>query len=119
MLSVPNVAIQRTFYTVHLKGTITLECDVTGNPPAFSINWQREVGDTSMDLTSDSENKYNGSTPDNPSLTIFNAEQSDRGVYRCTAENEYGIAKSPRIYLKLVVGRYIFLIASAAVQLAK
>ncbi|CAG2229441.1 ENACB [Mytilus edulis] len=100
---VPNVAIQRTFYTVHLKGTITLECDVTGNPPAFSINWQREVGDTSMDLTSDSENKYNGSTPDNPSLTIFNAEQSDRGVYRCTAENEYGIAESPRIYLKLVV----------------
>ncbi|CAC5426087.1 unnamed protein product [Mytilus coruscus] len=56
-----------------------------------------------MDLTSDNTNKYNGSTPDTPSLKIFNAEQSDRGVYICTARNNYGIDESPRIYLKVTV----------------
>ncbi|CAC5358685.1 HSPG2 [Mytilus coruscus] len=102
---VPNVAIQRTFYTVHLNGKITLECQVTGIPPAFAVQWQKELGDTTMDLTSDNTNNYNGSTPDTPSLTIFNAEQSDHGVYICTARNNYGIAASPRIYLKLTVGK--------------
>ncbi|CAC5378597.1 ASIC5 [Mytilus coruscus] len=96
---------KRTFYTVHLNGKITLECQVIGIPPAFAVQWHKELGDTTMDLTSDNTNKYNGSTPDTPSLTIFNAEQSDHGVYICTARNNYGIAESPRIYLKLTVAK--------------
>ncbi|CAC5365858.1 unnamed protein product [Mytilus coruscus] len=111
-MEVPNVAIQRTFYTVHLNGTITLECQVTGIPPAFNVQWQKELGNTTMDLTSNNANKYNGSTPDTPSLTIFNAEYSEHGVYRCTARNNY--SESPRIYLKLTVeqGEFRLLMSS-------
>lgn len=89
-----TVTIPQTSFTA-LIGTdrITINCSVSGTPPATSVTWTKTVGGQtdSIDVSS---NKYSGSTVSNPSLTIRNLDQTDEGDYVCTAENLVGTANS-------------------------
>ncbi|XP_052058077.1 hemicentin-1-like isoform X8 [Mytilus californianus] len=93
--TVPTVIIQQPTYSVTTGNSITLVCTVTSNLAVNSVYWQRNIGGTVTTITStNTNNKYSGSTISQPSLTIFNAAQSDAGVYTCFATNSVGTGQS-------------------------
>ncbi|VDI14043.1 Hypothetical predicted protein [Mytilus galloprovincialis] len=70
------------------------------------IYWQRNIGGDIKQITfSTNTNKYSGSTKTTPSLTIFNATQSDAGTYTCFAINSVGPGHSASTTLT-VTGTY-------------
>ncbi|CAC5390160.1 HMCN [Mytilus coruscus] len=73
----------------------TINCIVTGKPPATSIIWEfTPNGDTHSlpILVEDSYGKYTGGSVHNPSLTITNFQPSDAGSYVCFAFNAVGVS---------------------------
>ena len=80
---------------------------MTSDFERFDVYWQRvhQYSNESSVLAIDSEmlsnisTKYSGSNNNTPSLTIFDAETSDGGIYICFAANEYGTWNSSDIHL--------------------
>ncbi|XP_071136978.1 hemicentin-1-like [Mytilus edulis] len=102
-----KVTVPQSSYSVLIGNSVTLICNVTSDFERFDVYWQRipEHSNESSVLAIDSEmlsnisTKYSGSNNNTPSLTIFNAETSDGGIYICFAANEYGTWNSSDIYL--------------------
>ncbi|XP_076088318.1 hemicentin-1-like [Mytilus galloprovincialis] len=89
--NVPTVSVQQSSYSVTLGIPVTLQCLVTSTLTVNSVYWQRNIGGDIKQITfSTNTNKYSGSTKTTPSLTIFNAAQSDAGTYTCFAINSVG-----------------------------
>ncbi|CAC5365722.1 HMCN [Mytilus coruscus] len=73
----------------------TINCIVTGKPPATSIIWEftPNGGTHSLPiLVDDSNGKYAGGSVNNPSLTITNCQPADAGSYKCYALNAVGLS---------------------------
>ncbi|XP_052058083.1 hemicentin-1-like isoform X13 [Mytilus californianus] len=91
----PSVTVQQPSYSITIGDSITLVCIVTSNLPVTSVQWERNIGGTVTTITSTTNtNKYSGSTPTTPSLTISNGAQSDSGDYTCFATNSVGTGQS-------------------------
>lgn len=78
-------------FTVGYGRSITLQCDLIGNPNVKSVSWQRTPVDNSTEDICVDGVKYMGSKISNPSLVIVNAKENNTGSYFCTAtinENE-------------------------------
>lgn len=88
---------------------MTLVCTVTSNPSATSVSWQftRNGVTTTIDVVNNN-NKYGGSTLNVPSLTIFNAANSDQGDYVCRATNQFGTGSSQTTTLTVTGSMYTF-----------
>jgi hypothetical protein len=71
--------------------TIRLECSHVSNPEPIRSFWKKNGVDITMHEINSVANKYNGSTLSEPSLTIFNTDLSDSGIYECGFENAIGI----------------------------
>ena len=96
LLDPPTVQVQQSSYSVNTGNTVTLVCTVSSNLPITSVQWQRNIGGTITTINSNTNtNKYSGSTTSNPSLTIFNVQQSDAGTYTCFGSNSGGTGQSP------------------------
>ena len=107
---VPTVAVQQASYSVSTGNTVTLSCTVTSNLAVTDVYWQRNIGGAITQIRSTTNtNKYSGSTTSTPSLTIFNADQSDAGVYTCFATNSVGTGQSSTTTLS-VTGSKCFIL---------
>ncbi|CAC5386736.1 unnamed protein product [Mytilus coruscus] len=102
-----NVTIPQSSYSVFIGNSVTLICNVTSDFEILNIYWERtvEYNNESSVLTIDSlmlsnlSTKYSGSKNNTPSLTIFDVEKKDEGIYTCFASNEYEVGNSSDINL--------------------
>ncbi|XP_076098444.1 hemicentin-1-like isoform X9 [Mytilus galloprovincialis] len=97
--NVPSVVIGQPQYSVLISNTVTLGCTVTANPSHTTVYWRRVINGALTDITVTNNNKYSGSTVSSPSLTIFNADNSDEGNYICYADNSVGTGQSSQTFL--------------------
>ena len=92
----PTVQLPQSSYSVNTGSQVTLACTVTSSSPLTSVFWQRNVNGFVTTISSTTNtNKYSGSTTSVPSLTIFDASNSDIGIYTCFATNAFGTGSSP------------------------
>lgn len=75
-------------YSVAYGTTITLECAPSGDFNPKSIYWQRRTKDNAVENILINRSKYNGSTVSSPSLIIHDVDQTDCGIYFCTADSD-------------------------------
>ncbi|XP_071123087.1 uncharacterized protein [Mytilus edulis] len=74
--------------------TITLKCVYESNPEPSVVFWKRDG-----EILNVSVSKYNGSTINEPSLTIVNIDHFDSGAYVCAVVNNIGTGYSSKILL--------------------
>ncbi|VDH91359.1 Hypothetical predicted protein, partial [Mytilus galloprovincialis] len=97
---VPNVTIGGSNFQVEVGNSITIGCTVAANPVMTSVSWTHDVNGLITNIgPSSNPSKYGGSTTVTPSLTIFNADFSDEGNYKCFATNSIGTGQSQEISL--------------------
>lgn len=87
---------------------MTLGCTVTANPSHTTVYWRRVINGALTDITVTNNNKYSGSTVNSPSLTIFNADNSDEGNYICYADNSVGTGQSSQTFLDVFGSKWWF-----------
>ncbi|XP_065932028.1 platelet binding protein GspB isoform X4 [Magallana gigas] len=102
--NLPRVTIEKDSYTVNEGNAVTLACTVLSSTSSnvISVLWQTIENGVSSTLNVNDPSKYSGASVSNPSLTIFNAESSDNGQYRCTATNTVGTGESAITTLKVI-----------------
>ncbi|VDH93837.1 Hypothetical predicted protein [Mytilus galloprovincialis] len=103
-----NVTIQTSNYKVLYGGTVTLKCEVTGSSVPFVVQWLKQEGQRTININSKNTSKYNhnydnGSEISTASLTIFNTDHKDTGVYICTTRNINGNDTIQNVLLSLEV----------------
>lgn len=101
------VRILKPVYTVNHGNFVILECTVTANPEATSIQWYKVVNGKSVTLDVPNNSKYSGSTVANPSLTITGASAADEGNYICSATNALGTSQSAQTFLDVFGGKKV------------
>ncbi|XP_076112265.1 hemicentin-1-like isoform X5 [Mytilus galloprovincialis] len=101
--STPTVTVDQPQYSANKGSDITLQCSYTANPAATMVRWERANGNTVVEIgDTTNNNKYGGSTVSSPSLIIYNAEESDEGVYKCKVTNSVGTGISTTTNLDVV-----------------
>ncbi|XP_071138611.1 degenerin-like protein asic-1 [Mytilus edulis] len=103
-----NVTIQTSNYNVLYGGTVTLKCEVAGSSVPFVVQWLKQEGQRTINITSKNTSKYNhnydnGSEISTASLTIFSTDHKDAGVYICTTRNINGNDTIQNVLLSLEV----------------
>ncbi|VDI02517.1 hemicentin, partial [Mytilus galloprovincialis] len=98
---IPIVTVPLTRYTVNIGPSVTLQCTYTANPAATSVIWEKTVANqvTVIHTTND---KYDGSTTQTPSLIVNNVNESDVAFYVCTVNNSIGTGISSPIFLDVL-----------------
>lgn len=99
LLAVPTVTVAQTSYTVVTGASVTLQCTAFGNPAVGSIGWTFSLNSGTFDPVNIDGSSYTGGTITNPSLTVFNADANDAGVYICRASNAIGTGQSQQVSL--------------------
>ncbi|CAG2221266.1 unnamed protein product [Mytilus edulis] len=118
--STPTATVDQPQYSANKGSDITLQCSYTANPAASMVRWERDNGNTVVEIgdTTNTINmslaegnrgntetiyihggKYNGSSISNPSLNISDVEFSDAGTYYCYARNSVGTGSSTQVVL--------------------
>ncbi|XP_062603009.1 hemicentin-1-like isoform X17 [Saccostrea cucullata] len=102
--NLPRVTIEKDSYSVNEGNAVTLACTVLSSTSTniIDVSWQTIENGVSRTLNVNDPSKYAGASISNPSLTIFNAEISDNGQYRCTATNTVGTGESAITTLKVI-----------------
>ena len=83
----PTVSIPLSEYTAPVGDKVTINCEVSANPPATRVYWKRNDGR----IVTSSE-RYSQISPSSPSLTITDLQTVDIGGYQCFAENQFGVS---------------------------
>ena len=102
--AIPTVQVLSPKYPVDYGRTVTLECVVESYPPHTDVTWYRIVNGARNRVVVG--NRYSGSTPSSPSLTIKQAEFNDEGYYVCTAENAAGEGSSGQTFVDVSGSMY-------------
>ncbi|XP_052102925.1 hemicentin-1-like [Mytilus californianus] len=71
----------------------TIECNISGKPSPFTIQWTKKKHGEEIAIMPLLE-KYSGGTVEYPSLTIKCFMIDDEGIYVCRATNEAGVGVS-------------------------
>lgn len=104
LLGVLTVSIPQSTYTEDYSNTVTLDCVISGTPAATRVYWEATKNGVTTQIEVTNSTKYSGSSISTPSLTITNAISEDEGVYKCFAENVFGLAESNQTTLDIVPG---------------
>lgn len=99
------MTIPQPQYSVTIGNSITMECSITANPAHTLVQWKKIVNGQPQDVSLGS--RYSGSTVATPSLTITNAESTDKGYYVCYASNGVGQGQSAQTYLNVVGSKFL------------
>lgn len=74
--------------------------------PVIKVFWQRNQNGNILTISSDTNiNKYSGSSPSTPHLTISDTNNGDAGSYICFAVNHAGTGNSPTIVLSITTSK--------------
>ena len=96
-------------YNVQTGNNVTLVCNVSSSLPLTDVEWDKYSNGTTNTINYNSNTKkYSVSTSKTPSLTIFDAELSDAGIYTCLASNSDGTEESD-IAALIVSGTLFFI----------
>ncbi|CAG2194105.1 unnamed protein product [Mytilus edulis] len=102
---IPSVTIQQSLYNVNYGSSVMLVCSVTANPVHTTVYWRKIKNGVTTDINvANSNNKYSGSTVNNPSLQINNADLNDEANYACFASNSVGTGQSSQTFLDVIGG---------------
>ncbi|CAG2239189.1 HMCN [Mytilus edulis] len=105
VLDIPSVNIQQSLYNVNYGSSVMLVCSVTANPVHTTVYWRKIKNGVTTDINvANSNNKYSGSTVNNPSLQINNADLNDEANYACFASNSVGTGQSSQTFLDVIGG---------------
>ena len=104
----PSVRIPFHNYNVTKFQTAELECNITADPAANSVQWYKNELPEFLDVPLRQEGKYNKPTVNNPNLKIFYADDKDNGYYTCTASNVVGTSRSQMTHLDVYGGNCTF-----------
>ncbi|XP_052061302.1 hemicentin-1-like [Mytilus californianus] len=100
-----TVSVPQAKYTVQQGSSIQMICSWSGTPSATAVVWKKYIQGVPTDISvSNGNGKYGGSTVTSPSLTINNADQSDKATYVCTATNAEGTSNSQPVNLEVTGG---------------
>ncbi|XP_071150587.1 basement membrane-specific heparan sulfate proteoglycan core protein-like [Mytilus edulis] len=97
----PSVSITTSLSPVNYGEKVHIACVVTGNPPPTQLYWEKEFNDIKTVIHNGTINTE-GITPENPSLILLYATDSDEGLYKCFAVNEFGRDSSSSVELNVV-----------------
>ncbi|CAC5425483.1 unnamed protein product [Mytilus coruscus] len=99
--AIPEVIVPQEPLTVEAGVNVTLKCDVTAIPSATEVYWERKTNNSTTIINKNSL-QVEGSTVNNPSLTIQSASVSMSGKYTCFAKNPVGIDSGVETVLKVL-----------------
>ena len=109
---IANLAVRITSpqYSVNVNvGTpVTLECNIYGGI-ASHVFWKNSLNNEEILIGNGNtnNNKYSGSTINNPSLTIKAVDFFDKATYYCNAGDDRVTRTSSPIVLDVIGGRFI------------
>lgn len=96
-----SVSTYNSKYTVFSGETVTLGCKIDGSPSAIVVYWTKTRGNV-VDKILTNNTKYSGSAVNTPSLTIYNVDQEDDGIYICYAISTVGSFNSSEMLLDVI-----------------
>lgn len=82
---------------------VMIACVVNAYPRPTKIYWEKESNSITNVINNGTIGTY-GITVANPSLTIVYATDSDSGLYKCVAINEFGMGYSSSVKLSVTGG---------------
>ena len=89
---------------VNIGQTFVLTCNYSTGHSVTEIKWMHIHTTGTSGFIDTTENKFSGSVPGNPSLTIMNIDENDLGDYWCYAVSSNGTGMSRHINLALPAG---------------
>ena len=78
-----------------------MNCNYSSDPPVTHVQWKYNNSDSLLNIPIGKE-RYTGSIPPNPSLTIINTTFQDSGMYLCMVTNYLGSDVSDSIILQII-----------------
>lgn len=95
-------------YPVDYGNSVQLVCTVTATPTHTQVYWTKVQSGQEVTINTANSAKYSGSTVNNPSLTINNADLNDETFYVCKARNSVGLGQSQQTYVDVSGSMIIF-----------
>lgn len=99
IIAIPVVTVAQSNYPVGYGNSVQLVCTVTATPTHSQVYWTKLQSGQEVTINTANSAKYSGSTVNNPSLTINNADLSDETFYVCKASNSVGLGQSQQTYV--------------------
>ena len=104
-LDVPIVTIPTVKYTAFYGDSMTIICEVFGQPEVTNVNWHITTQAGSIDFSGSWSARYDGSFL--PDLRFVGISFQDVGNYTCSATNFVGTTTSQIITVKVNGGKLI------------
>ena len=105
----PIVTLSQTSFSANFGETVTLGCVISADPTYTSIYWQKvTAGNAAVTIDISNTAKYEGSTVNQPSLTIKDVGSGDIANYICFAANSVGTGQSVQGTLNVAGSKEIF-----------
>ena len=103
-----TVHITSPQYSVNIGTPVTLECNIIGRIVSH-VFWTNSLNNEEILISNGNtnNNKYNGSTINNPSLTIKAVDFFDKATYVCNARDDRVTKTSSSIVLDVIGGKLI------------
>jgi hypothetical protein len=110
---VNNMMIGGSSNSPKRQDSVTIECNITANPPA-NIKWMKRINQITQILSPVSTLRISITqhvtiTPNGPTsrsaLTVSNVEAADNGVYICEANNDPSLSSVSANFTVCVIGK--------------
>lgn len=102
-LDVPIVTTPTVKYNAFYGDSMTIICDVFGQPEVTDVTWHSTTQNGSIDFSGSGSARYDGSYL--PNLRVVRVTFQDVGNYTCSATNYVGTTTSQIITVKVNGGK--------------
>lgn len=102
----PSVQVSVNFLSVKFGDQAKLVCDVASDLPIILVYWEKK-SNSGITRISSTTIGTNGTSLDNPSLTILYSTSTDSGYYTCFAGNVVGKNHSLAINFTVFGGKFV------------
>lgn len=101
----PILSIGPKKYNSMFGQSVTVHCGILSSSPILNVFWERNSS-TEVSTITPGISGIEGSTTEDPSLTLLVTSYSDSGTYTCLAENSDGVGRSESVTLLVTGGKY-------------